>query len=162
MPPFPQDLAFEFGQIASRPAIARAAGVVRSCASFRERSSPSTEGNRSSPAAIRELQDEGPVRRQCRYRTRHTRINHIEPDHRDVKRRLRAMQGPRTKATAWAIIQESKRFNDSKRAGPWDYPAQFARPGLGSSASCRRLNSNFNARGGLNAASPQMQDALAA
>src|SRR5215469_16072574 len=31
--------------------------------------------------------------------------NQIESDHRAIKRRLRAMQGPRTKATAWAVIQ---------------------------------------------------------
>ena len=31
--------------------------------------------------------------------------NRIESDHRHVKRRLRAMQGPRTTATAWAVIQ---------------------------------------------------------
>jgi transposase-like protein len=31
--------------------------------------------------------------------------NRIESDHRHVKRRLRAMQGPRTIATAWAVIQ---------------------------------------------------------
>jgi transposase-like protein len=29
----------------------------------------------------------------------------FEADHRHVKRRLRAMQGPRTVATAWAAIQ---------------------------------------------------------
>jgi hypothetical protein len=31
--------------------------------------------------------------------------NSIESDHRHIKRRLRAMQGPRTNATAWAVIQ---------------------------------------------------------
>jgi transposase-like protein len=31
--------------------------------------------------------------------------NRIESDHRHVTRRLRAMQGPRTIATAWAVIQ---------------------------------------------------------
>ena len=32
--------------------------------------------------------------------------NHrIESDPRHIKRRLRAMQGPRTAATAWAVIQ---------------------------------------------------------
>ena len=59
---------------------------------------------RSYPAAIRELQGEGHLRRSCRHRTRRYSNNRIESDHRHVKRRLRAMQGPRTKATAWAVI----------------------------------------------------------
>jgi hypothetical protein len=32
-------------------------------------------------------------------------LSPLSPDHRHVKRRLRAMQGPRTAATAWAVIQ---------------------------------------------------------
>ena len=63
------------------------------------------DGLRSYPAAIRELQKEGHVHRRCRQRTRRYCNNRIESDHRAVKRRLRAMQGPRTKATAWAVIQ---------------------------------------------------------
>ena len=59
---------------------------------------------RSYPAAIRELQGEGQIRRSCRHRTRRYSNNRIESDHRHVKRRIRAMQGPRTKATAWAVI----------------------------------------------------------
>ena len=59
---------------------------------------------RSYPAAIRELQGEGHLRRSCRHRTRRYSNNRIESDHRHVKRRLRAMQGPRTKATAWVVI----------------------------------------------------------
>jgi transposase-like protein len=35
----------------------------------------------------------------------HIRNNRIESDHRHIKRRLRVMQGPRTAATAWAVIQ---------------------------------------------------------
>jgi len=31
--------------------------------------------------------------------------NRIESNHRHIKRRLRAMQGPRTAVTAWAAIQ---------------------------------------------------------
>jgi transposase-like protein len=42
--------------------------------------------------------------RHCRQRTRHYRNNRIESDHRHVKRRLRAMQGPQTTTTAWAVI----------------------------------------------------------
>jgi transposase-like protein len=39
------------------------------------------------------------------HRCRRYGNNRIESDHRHVKRRLRAMQGPRTKRTAWAVIQ---------------------------------------------------------
>lgn len=63
------------------------------------------DGLRSYPAAIRELQEEGQLCRRCRQRTRRYCNNRIESDHRHVKRRLRAMQGPRTTATAWAVIQ---------------------------------------------------------
>ena len=63
------------------------------------------DGLRSYPAAIRELQAEGQLGRQCRQRTRRYCNNRIESDHRHVKRRLRAMQGPRTATTAWAVIQ---------------------------------------------------------
>ena len=63
------------------------------------------DGLRSYPSAIRELQEEGHLHRCCRQRTRRYCNNRIESDHRAVKRRLRAMQGPRTKATAWAVIQ---------------------------------------------------------
>jgi transposase, IS6 family len=63
------------------------------------------DGLRSYPAAIRELQVEGQVTRRCRQRTRRYCNNRIESDHRHIKRRLRAMQGPRTTDTAWAAIQ---------------------------------------------------------
>jgi len=43
--------------------------------------------------------------RRCRQRTRRYGNNRIEADHRNVQRRLRAMQGPRTTTTAWAVIQ---------------------------------------------------------
>jgi IS6 family transposase len=62
------------------------------------------DGLRSYPAALRELQNEGQVG-QYRQRTQQYCNNRIESDHRHIKRRLRAMQGPRTKATAWAVIQ---------------------------------------------------------
>src|SRR5690349_6042724 len=63
------------------------------------------DGLRSYPAAIRELKAEGRMRQHCRQRTRPYCNNRIESDHRHIKRRLRAMQGPRTTATAWAAIQ---------------------------------------------------------
>jgi transposase-like protein len=63
------------------------------------------DGLRSYPAAIRELQKEGQLNHRCRQRTQRYCNNRIESDHRAVRRRLRAMQGPRTTATAWAVIQ---------------------------------------------------------
>ena len=63
------------------------------------------DGLRSYAAAIRELQADGCVKGGCRQRTRPYCNNRIESDHRHIKRRLRAMQGPRTAATAWAAIQ---------------------------------------------------------
>jgi transposase-like protein len=63
------------------------------------------DGLRSYPAALRELQNEGQLQGRCRQRTRRYCNNRIESDHRHIKRRLRAMQGPRTTATAWAVIQ---------------------------------------------------------
>src|SRR5689334_15907698 len=63
------------------------------------------DGLRSYSAAIRELQADGRVKRRCRQRTRRYCNNRIESDHRHIKRRLRAMQGPRTQSTAWAVIQ---------------------------------------------------------
>jgi len=63
------------------------------------------DGLRSYPAAIRDLRAEGQVGRHCRQRTRRYCNNRIESDHRHVKRRLRAMQGPRTSSTAWMVIQ---------------------------------------------------------
>jgi len=62
------------------------------------------DGLRSYPAAIRELQGEGWMHRPCRHRTRPYANNRIESDHRSVKRRLRAMQGPRSAATAGRLI----------------------------------------------------------
>jgi hypothetical protein len=63
------------------------------------------DGLRSYPAAIRELQAEGLMHHTCRHRTRPYANNRIESDHRSVKRRLRAMQGPRSAATARRSIQ---------------------------------------------------------
>ena len=63
-----------------------------------------TDGLRSYPAAIREMKAEGEIRATCRHRTRRYCNNRIESDHRQVKRRLRSMQWPRTTATAAAAI----------------------------------------------------------
>ena len=63
------------------------------------------DGNRSYPAAIRDLQVEGRLSPCCRRRTQRYANNRIESDHRQVKRRLRAMQGPRTLRTARRLIQ---------------------------------------------------------
>jgi transposase, IS6 family len=65
----------------------------------------STDGNRSYPAASRKLKKERAISVQCRHRCRPYGNNRIESDHRHFKRRLRAMQGPRTKHTAAAVIQ---------------------------------------------------------
>ncbi len=59
---------------------------------------------RSYPAAIREMQSGGELPRRCCQRTRRYANNRIESDHRHVKRRLRAMQGPRTATTAGLVI----------------------------------------------------------
>jgi transposase-like protein len=63
------------------------------------------DGLRIYPAAIRELQGEGLMHRSCRHRTRPYANNRIESDHRSVKRRLRAMQGPRSIPTARRLLQ---------------------------------------------------------
>ena len=63
------------------------------------------DGLRSYPAAIRELQSEGWLHNACRQRTKRYCNNRIESDHRHIKRRLRAMHGPRTAATARRVIQ---------------------------------------------------------
>jgi transposase-like protein len=63
------------------------------------------DGLRSYPAAIRELQSEGLMHRSCRHRSRPYANNRIESDHRSVKRRLRAMQGPRSTSTARRLLQ---------------------------------------------------------
>ena len=62
------------------------------------------DGLRSYPAAIRALQEEGLMHGCCRQRTRPYANNRIESDHRSIKRRLRAMQGPRSVRTARRLI----------------------------------------------------------
>ena len=69
------------------------------------------DGLRSYPAAIRELQGEGLMHRSCRHRTRPYANNCIESDHRFVKRRLRAMQGPRSTRTARRLLQGIEAVN---------------------------------------------------
>jgi transposase-like protein len=63
------------------------------------------DGLRSYPAAIRELQKEGLMHQHCRHRTRPYANNRIESDHRFIKRRLRAMQGPRSAPTARRLLR---------------------------------------------------------
>src|ERR1043166_4980090 len=68
------------------------------------------------PAAIRDLRAEGRLPQRCRRRTKQYANNRIESDHRHVKRRLRAMQRPRTLLAARRLIQGievlgSKRMN---------------------------------------------------
>ena len=45
------------------------------------------------------------MHRSCRHRTRPYTNNRIESDHRAIKRRLRAMQGPRSALTARRLLQ---------------------------------------------------------
>jgi transposase-like protein len=45
------------------------------------------------------------MHQSCRHRTRPYANNRIESDHRSVKRRLRAMQGPRSAPTARRLLQ---------------------------------------------------------
>jgi transposase, IS6 family len=63
------------------------------------------DGLRSYPAANRELQKEGLMDQRCRRRTLPHANNRIESDHRFIKRRPRAMQGPRSAPTAHRVIQ---------------------------------------------------------
>lgn len=63
------------------------------------------DGLRSYPAAIRDLQGKGRLHRGCRHRTIRYANNRIESDHRSIKRRLRAIEGPRTILTARTLIQ---------------------------------------------------------
>ena len=57
------------------------------------------------PAAIRDLRANGRWPQRCRRRTERYANNRIESHHRHVKRRLRAMQGPRTIPTAQRVIR---------------------------------------------------------
>jgi IS6 family transposase len=63
------------------------------------------DGNRSYPAALRQLQADGEIRQSIQCRKRQYANNRIESDHRHIKRRFRAMQGARTITTAWRTIQ---------------------------------------------------------
>jgi transposase-like protein len=74
-----------------------------------------TDGLRSYPAAIREMKAGREIRCTCRHRTRRYCNNRVESDHRHVKRRLRAMQWPRTTATAAAVIQGIEASNTIRK-----------------------------------------------
>ena len=66
-----------------------------------------------------------------------TAITGSEPDHRHAKRRLRAMQRPRTKATAWAVMQDRGDAVHSERASARNHRAQPARASVGFGALLR-------------------------
>jgi len=63
------------------------------------------DGCRIYPAALRDLRAEGQLSQGCRRRTKRYANNRIESDHRHIKRKLRAMQGPRSMRTARRAIQ---------------------------------------------------------
>ena len=86
---------------------------------------------RSYPAAIRELQSEGQLRRSCRHRTRRYANNRIESDHRHVKRRLRAMQGPRTRDGTRGDCRNRGCADDSQRASARHHQKEPTRAGVG-------------------------------
>src|SRR5215470_19730868 len=92
------------------------------------------DGLRSYPAAIRDLQGEGHLHVRCRQRTRRYCNNRIESDHRYVKRRLRAMQGPRTTTTAWAVIQGIEAAQMIRKGQSWESPGSTCTDKLGCSA----------------------------
>ena len=106
------------------------------------------DGLRSYAAAIRELQSEGHVGRHCRRSgdARHCN-NRIESDHRHVKGRLRAMHGPRTMATAWAVIQGNR--SGGRRYARNRYsalPGRTCRGRPGFSARCWASSNRFRSR----------------
>src|SRR5207244_11142686 len=68
------------------------------------------------PAAIRDLRAEGRLPPRCRRRTKRYANNRIESDHRNVKRRLRSMQGPRTMPTAHRVRQGIEAVHMSRNA----------------------------------------------
>ena len=90
------------------------------------------DGLRSYPAAIRDLQEDGRLQRRCRHRTRRYANNRVESDHRSIKRRLRAMQGPRTIPTARTLIQalEAAHMN-KKRPSARNHSTEPTRASLG-------------------------------
>src|SRR5262245_18838 len=57
------------------------------------------------PGGDSRAQGEGRLDEHCRLRRRRYCNNRIESDHRQVKRRLRAMQGPRTLRTARRVVK---------------------------------------------------------
>jgi hypothetical protein len=82
------------------------------------------DGLRSYSAAIRELQGEGQLLQRCRQRTKRYANNRIESDHRSIKRRMRAMQGPRTIATARTVIPGIEAHTSFARAKCWGSPGK--------------------------------------
>jgi hypothetical protein len=98
----------------------------RQCCNYRPLHVFAGDGLRSYPAAIREPQSEGQLRRNRRQRTQRYRNNQIESDHRHIKRRLRAMQG--TTVDSYGVAGDSGDrggTDDSQRPGLGNYPAQL-------------------------------------
>jgi hypothetical protein len=62
-----------------------------------------------------ELKAEGEIRPACRHRCRQYGNNRIESDHRHVKRRLRAMQGPRTRQTGMGGDSGNRSSTDDQK-----------------------------------------------
>ena len=67
--------------------------------------------NPAYPAAIKELKDEGMLRRRCRVRQCKYLNNIIEQDHRTVKRRARLAMGYGSFRSAWRTLQGIEAVN---------------------------------------------------
>ena len=67
--------------------------------------------NPAYPAAIKELKDEGTLRRRCRVRQCKYLNNIVEQDHRTVKRRARLAMGYGSFRSAWRTLQGVEAVN---------------------------------------------------
>ena len=82
------------------------------------------DGLRRYPAALRELETEGRLPRRCRRRTRRYCNNRIASGDRHIKRRVHAMQGPRTAANGvGGHSGDRSNTDDTKGPGARDYTA---------------------------------------
>ena len=61
--------------------------------------------NRAYPIAVKELKNEGTIRRRCRLRQCKYLNNIVEQDHRNVKRRTWLAKGYGSVPTAWRILR---------------------------------------------------------
>jgi transposase-like protein len=66
--------------------------------------------NRAYPAAVRDLKQDGTLRRRCRVRQCKFLNNIVEQDHRNVKRRMWLAKGYGSVKTAWQPCKELKRW----------------------------------------------------